>query len=146
MAHEPKLMRVKGNNCHLQWPVPPFSEEHRSRGGEGYIVDIAHPLECGYDEPDLNKDGIQRLDNYGSPLKRHVTGWCEGQLHKLEEAPDAKAATPINLPQARAVLLAWEEAQKPRKTEEPAPVPTAVLKAEGEGRKNREPVEVIEGG
>jgi hypothetical protein len=140
-----KLMKVQGNGCHLQWPVPPFPEEHRSRGGQGYVVDADHPLEKGYDEPALTKEGVQRLDPDGRPLLRHVNGWCEGQLHKLEPAPEAKGPSPINLPAARIALADFEAARAP-KPETPAPTPTAQTKASGYGRKPREPVQTIEGG
>src|SRR5690349_15339030 len=147
MAHEPKLMKVKGNNCHLQWPVPPFPEEHRSRGGQGYVVDIAHPLESGYDEPVLGVDGQQLRDAIGQPVTKHITGWCEGQLHKLEEAPEASAPSPINLPGARMAMADFEAARAPKVEKAPAPVPTVEAKAGKKAeRRNQEPVHVIEGG
>lgn len=146
MAHQIKLMKVKGNNCHLQWPVPPFGEEQRSRGGQGYVVDLGHPLECGYDTPAIGPNGQQLRDELGQPIFKHVVGWCEGQLHKLEEAPEAKEPSPINLPQALYAMREFDAALAP-KPEKPAPVPTVEAKASKPAqRRNQEPVQVIEGG
>lgn len=148
MAHEPKLMKVKGNGFHLQWPVPPFPEEFRSRGGQGYVVDANHPLEKGWDEPALNKAGVQMTDEYGRPLMRHVPGWCEGQWQKLEDAPEAKAPSPIDLPAAKRAMAEYEAKHAP-KTETaaaPAPAPAQTAPKPLAKGKTREPVEVIEGG
>lgn len=151
MAHEMKLMKVKGNGCHLQWPVPPFPEQYRSRGGQGYVVDLGHPLECGYDEQVTTKDGQPRFDEHGMPLMRHVTGWCEGQLQKLEDAPDAKEPSKIELPAARLAMAEFNAARAPKAEAPaapaaPAPEPAPKAEAPAAGRKKREPVQVIEGG
>jgi hypothetical protein len=143
-----KLMRVIGNHCHLQWPVPPFSEEHRSRGGKGYVVDIDHPCETGYDEPVTNKAGIQQFDNEGQPRMRHVQGWCEGQMHKLEPVPadsGITAATPINLPAALHAKAEYDAARAP-KAETPAETEPAPKRKGNYQKPAREPAEVIEGG
>jgi hypothetical protein len=147
MAHQIKLMKVKGNNCHLQWPVPPFPEDQRSRGGQGYVVDLGHPLECGYDVPVLAADGMPHRDGEGRPIVKHITGWCEGQLHKLEDAPEGSVPSEINLPAARMAMNEYEAARAPKVAKAPAPIPTAETRAtQPAKRKNHEPVEVIEGG
>ncbi len=73
------LHRVKGNNTRLLWP-PSLPSASVIRGDKGYVVDLDAPLE---------------------------TEWCAGQMHKLEPAPDAKAADTITMPGALNALKRW---------------------------------------
>lgn len=67
----PQFMRVRGNGCQLYFPET--FRDGRYRGREGYVVDLDAPCE---------------------------REWCRDQMHKLEPAPDAKAADEIKHPVA----------------------------------------------
>lgn len=70
--------KVRGNGCILVFPYT-FPEHDRFRGSKGYVVDLDAPCEAT---------------------------WCKGQEHKLEPAPEAKAANPINHPLAVRAITA----------------------------------------
>lgn len=67
------FQKVKGNGCILLFPYT-FPEHDRYRGNKGFVVDLDAPCEAE---------------------------WCKDQEHKLEPAPEATEASPINHPQAR---------------------------------------------
>lgn len=62
-----QLMQVRANRA-LHWPEDMCGSHDRVRGLDGYVVDLDAPME-----------------------KR----WCDGQLHKLEPAPEGATAAPI---------------------------------------------------
>jgi len=121
----PKLMQVKGNGFALHWPST-FPQDNRLRGMAGTVIDAEHPLEIGYDEPLIDPaTGHQAVDPMtGVPLTRHVIGWCEGQWHKLEDAPAGSKLTPLDHPTAIRVRNVWD-AQHAPKSAQPAPVATS---------------------
>lgn len=87
------LRRVHGKFI-LFYPYS-FPENQRFRGSAGYVVDLDAPLEAE---------------------------WCAGQEYKLEPAPDAKAATPIEHPIA-ARMIREHQAANPGQQAPVAPTP-----------------------
>lgn len=78
-----RFKRVRSGG-HVYWPETFGRKTYR--GGEGYVIDSAIELE---------------------------REWCKGQEFRLEDAPDATAATPFDHPRALHAIAALEQAKNP---------------------------------